>query len=182
MIGTDSRRGVRLVLASMVIAATAVTSDHGSAQQKQLVSATKAKLVQGDELLGEWWTQGNEGRIRITRDRDGTFRGTTTCCVPAKPTKDHPAQDIHNPNPERRLRSTVGIVIIWKLTYEGDGEYVDGHVYNPRDGKTYRIDMQVIDRNTVKIRGYLAIPLLGQSQIWKRVPPAAKAEPTTAAR
>jgi uncharacterized protein (DUF2147 family) len=182
MVGLDSRRGVRLGVASMLIAATALASDHGSAQQTQLVSATKTRLVQGDELLGEWWTQGNEGRIRITRDRDGTFRGTTTCCVPAKPTQDHPAQDIHNPNPERRPRSTVGIVIIWKLKYEGDGEYVDGYVYNPRDGKTYRIDMQVVDRNTVKIRGYLAIPLLGQSQIWKRVGPAANAEPTTAAR
>ena len=135
----------------------------------------QVKLAPGDELIGEWWTENNEGRIRMTRDRDGSFRGTTTCCVPAKPTRDHPAQDIHNPNPKQRSRSTVGIVLIWKLKYEGDGEYADGYVYNPRDGKTYRIDMAIIDRNTVKIRGYIGIPLLGQSQIWRRVQPVARA-------
>lgn len=50
-----------------------------------------------------------------------------------------------------------------------DGEYNDGYVYSPRDGKTYRIEAKIIDQNTVKIRGHLGIPLLGQSQIWKRV-------------
>ena len=49
-----------------------------------------------------------------------------------------------------------------------DGEYNDGYVYNPCDGKTYRIEAKIIDQNTVKIRGHRGIPLLGQSQIWKR--------------
>jgi uncharacterized protein (DUF2147 family) len=121
----------------------------------------------GDALIGEWWTENNEGRIRFSRDKDGTYRGTTTCCVPAKPTADHPARDLHNPNPKLRGRSTVGIVLIWKLTYE-EGEYNDGYVYNPRDGDTYRFEAKILDRNTLKIRGYMGIPLLGQSQIWKR--------------
>ena len=43
-----------------------------------------------------------------------------------------------------------------------------GRVYNPRDGKTNRIEMKVLDRETLKIRGYIGIPLLGQSQICKR--------------
>ena len=37
------------------------------------------------------------------------------------------------------------------------------------DRKTYRFEAKMVDKNTVKIRGYMGIPLLGQSQIWKRV-------------
>lgn len=141
-------------------------SGLGGAQAAR-ARATNAETARGDVLLGEWWTEKNEGRVRFTKDVDGTLRGTTTCCVPEKPDRDNPATDIHNPDPKLRGRSTVGIVIIWKLAYE-HGEYSGGYVYNPRDGKTYRIAAEMIDENTVKIRGYMLIPLLGQSQIWKR--------------
>lgn len=129
--------------------------------------AHHADAHHADALLGEWWTEGNEGRVLFTRHSDGTFRGTTTCCTPANPSPKKPATDIHNPDPKLRHRSTLGIVIIWQLAYEG-GEYSGGYVYNPRDGKTYRLAAEVVDRDTVRVRGYIGIPLLGQSQIWKR--------------
>jgi uncharacterized protein (DUF2147 family) len=128
----------------------------------------RAAASPADALLGEWWTEGNEGRVRFSRDRDGTFRGTTSCCVTSERKPGEVYEDIHNPNPKLRTRSTLGIVIIWKLSYEDDGEYTGGHVYNPRDGKTYRFEAKLLDKDTVKIRGYLGIPLLGQSQVWKR--------------
>lgn len=118
-------------------------------------------------LLGEWWTEKNEGRVLFARDPDGTFRGSTTCCLPAKASPDQPTTDVHNPDPKLRGRSTIGIVIIWKLAYE-DGKYSGGYVYNPRDGKTYRFSAELLDPNTLSVRGYLWLPLLGQSQIWKR--------------
>jgi uncharacterized protein (DUF2147 family) len=164
---------------SVLAAAAPSLAEQRSAPAAAATTAKKPPSP-GDALLGEWWTENNEGRIRFTRAPDGTFTGTTTCCAPKVPSEDHPARDIHNPNPKQRGRSTVGIILIWKLIYE-DGEYSDGYVYNPRDGKTYRFEAKIIDRNTVKIRGYLGIPLLGQSQIWKRALPAARA-PATAAR
>lgn len=122
--------------------------------------AVAATRQPGDELLGEWWTEGKEGRIRFARHRDGTFFGTTTCCKPEP--------DIHNPDPKLRSRSTVGIVLIWALEYRKDGEYENGYVYNPRDGETYRLDAKLRGERSLQIRGYLGIPLLGQSQVWTR--------------
>ena len=59
-------------------------------------------------------------------------------------------------------------VLIWALTHRQRGEYEGGYVYNPRDGETYRLDAKLIDRHTLRIRGYLGIPLLGQTQLWQR--------------
>jgi uncharacterized protein (DUF2147 family) len=145
----------------LALALAALSGGRLDAQDKA------ATVNAGDALLGEWWTENNEGRIRITREKEGTYRGTSTCCV-QRDAQGKPLLDVHNPNPERRARPVLGIVIIWKLKYDADGEYVDGYVYNPRDGKTYRIDVELIDHETLKIRGYLGISLLGQSQIWKR--------------
>jgi uncharacterized protein (DUF2147 family) len=144
----------------------------------------RAEARTGNELLGEWWTEGNEGRIRFVRAPDGTFRGITTCCRPKQPSDHNPVQDIHNPDPKLRARSTIGIAIIWALAYE-DVAYSGGYVYNPRDGKTYRMKARLIERDTLRIRGYLAIPLLGQSQVWKRMraqPQRANAEARNSGR
>ena len=130
-------------------------------------AANKTKRIRpSDAIIGEWWTEGREGRIRFERYKNGTFRGITTW---SKPSKDNPQIDIHNPDPKKRRRSTVGIVLIWNLKYDGDGEYTDGYVYNPRDGNVYGMDVEVIDRNTLEIRGYLGISLFGQTQTWKRM-------------
>jgi uncharacterized protein (DUF2147 family) len=132
----------------------------------------KANRIPGDEILGEWWTENNEGRISMTRDKEGFYRGTTTCCA-KKDKQGNVILDVNNPNPSLRTRDPIGMILIWKLKFE-DGEYVDGHVYNPRDGKSYRIQMTMVDNETVKIRGYMGIPLLGQTQVWKRFHGAAK--------
>jgi uncharacterized protein (DUF2147 family) len=177
MMNTRDSRWARLAGVLLILVALGLLLGHRSGAQAMPAAGTKT--APGDALLGEWWTENNEGRIRFTRHQDGTFRGTTTCCVPVKASADHPGRDVHNPNPKLQGRSTIGIVLIWKLVYE-DGEYSGGYVYNPRDGKIYRFSAKVIDRDTVKIRGYMGIPLLGQSQIWKRAGTQARAPVTSA--
>jgi uncharacterized protein (DUF2147 family) len=170
----------------LLVAAAPLLTHSAHAQAKaappaEPKPAAAAPAVPGDAILGEWWTENNEGRIRFTRDKEGFYRGTTTCCQHSADDKNNPAIDIHNPKPELRNRSTLGIVLIWKLKYE-DGEYVDGYVYNPRDGKTYRMKMEVLDKETLQIRGYMGIALLGQTQIWKRAHVTSQtASPTAAA-
>jgi uncharacterized protein (DUF2147 family) len=114
----------------------------------------------GSAILGEWWTEGKEGRIRFVRADDGTYQGILVWGA-------NPGKDVNNKDPKRRNLSVLGSVLIWHLRYD-DGEYVDGYVYNPRDGDTYRIDAELMARNALKIRGYLGIRLFGQSQTWAR--------------
>ena len=174
---TSPRPWAVRTLLPWIVTALLFFSSHPQVADAESAGGAKKERARADTLLGEWWTDKNEGRVRFSKDSDGTLRGTTTCCTPKKPNPDSPLTDIHNPDPKLRGRSTIGIVIIWKLAYE-DGEYSGGYVYNPRDGKTYRFAAEIVDENTVEVRGYLLIPLLGQSQTWKR----ARVEGESAAR
>jgi uncharacterized protein (DUF2147 family) len=118
--------------------------------------------VAADAILGEWWTEGKEGRMKFVKTKSGSYEALVTWGNKPK------MRDTKNPDPKLRDRLVLGSVLIWHLRYE-DGEYVDGYVYNPRDGNTYRMKAKLTSPSRLTIRGYLAVPLLGQSQEWTRV-------------
>ena len=113
-----------------------------------------------DAILGEWWTENRDARIRFVKHTDGTYRGVVTWAL-------HPRSDRFNKDPKLRERPIVGMVLIWHLV-QGDEKYEDGSIYNPEDGGTYRVKAWLTNRNSLQLRGYLGISLLGKTQTWTR--------------
>lgn len=79
-----------------------------------------------------------------------------------------PKKDFRNPDKNLRNRSRQNIVNITNLVYK-DGEYIDGRLYNPDDGRTYRLKANLISTNELDFRGYVGISLLGKTMKLKRV-------------
>ena len=50
--------------------------------------------------------------------------------------------------------------------------YVCLRAYNPEDGGTYRLKAEVLSPESLKIRGYWGISLLGQNKMWTRFHPS----------
>lgn len=70
-------------------------------------------------------------------------------------------------------KAVVGMTILWDLTQEqGKPVWSGGSVLDPAIGQTYRCKLTLKDENTLEVRGYLGISLLGRSQTWKRAQPA----------
>lgn len=113
-----------------------------------------------NSILGEWWTENKDGRIRFVKQDDGTYRGWVSWGA-------HPRKDQFNKDLKSRARSIVGSLLIWGLAYN-DEKYHDGYIYNPEDGDTYRVKAWLTSPNSLKLRGYLGISLLGQTQTWTR--------------
>jgi len=63
--------------------------------------------------------------------------------------------------------SRCGLEIIHGLAETGPGEWT-GKIVNPDDGQTYSTRLSVDDRGRLRLRGYVLVPLLGQTQIWTR--------------
>ncbi len=154
-----------------LIAATVflLTSPHAGSVQRTLASVTAPSAqpldttFPTDSILGNWWSEGKEGLLKIVKTKAGLYEVVMVDGV------DADKKDVKNPDPKLRDRTLRGIVIMWHLRFE-DGEYVDGYCYNPRDGHTYRVKMKVTGPKSLTLRGYLLVPLLGQSQDWTRAP------------
>ena len=66
-------------------------------------------------------------------------------------------------------KPVLGLVFIEGMRRTGL-EYEGGTILDPESGALYSTNMLLSqDGNTLTVRGYIGIPLLGQSQTWKRV-------------
>jgi uncharacterized protein (DUF2147 family) len=69
-------------------------------------------------------------------------------------------------------KELVGVVIIEGMERDGD-EWEDGTITDPKNGKTYNAKMSLSDPNTLDVRGFIKVPLMGsaigRTQTWYRV-------------
>lgn len=79
---------------------------------------------------------------------------------------------------DRKGKPIIGLTIMWGMHPAADG-WGNGSVLDPNNGKVYRCKLAVSpDGQSLTVRGYIGISLLGRSQTWKRVPPEPPAEPS----
>jgi uncharacterized protein (DUF2147 family) len=76
--------------------------------------------------------------------------------------------DIHNPDSSKHSRPIIGLVFMTGFTPAGSGKWDNGTIYDPKSGNTYSCNMELEGQNTLKVRGYVGISLIGRTETWER--------------
>ncbi|MDR3539103.1 MAG: DUF2147 domain-containing protein [Acetobacteraceae bacterium] len=80
------------------------------------------------------------------------------------------ARDKENPDPTLRQRPLCGQTILWGLQQTEPDHWTSGWLYNPDDGKIYRVRAELQSADVIVARIYLGIPLFGETWTLLRVP------------
>ena len=127
-----------------------------------------AQAQDASAVLGEWHTEEEKAKVEIYECESGYCGKIISLKEPNHP-DGTPKLDTENPDESLRNRKIAGINILTGLEYDGDGEYEDGKIYDPESGKTYSCLMELEDSNTLEVRGFIGVSLIGRSQTWTRV-------------
>lgn len=117
------------------------------------------------DVAGTWLSGDGDGLIAV-RVSDAEIAAT----ILGSPNKNEgrAKTDVKNPDPALRDRPLIGLQIFKGFRYDGNGEWSGGTIYDPNSGKTYRCKLKLVDPDTLNVRGYIGIALIGRTETWKR--------------
>jgi uncharacterized protein (DUF2147 family) len=133
-----------------------------------------AGAEEGDAILGSWLTENGKAMVEISREGD-LYQGRISWLKePLYPEDDEkgmgglPKVDRENPDPDLRDRPILGMPFVTGFRYAGKGEWKEGRIYDPEEGKTYKSKMRLEEDGILKVRGFIGISLLGRNTNWTR--------------
>lgn len=119
-------------------------------------------------LAGLWLVQEGDATVRIE-----VYRGALCGRIVWVRDSLYHGQlrrDRKNPDPALRARVMRDLVIVSDLAAtSADSTRWKGRVYDPRSGRTYAARLTLESADRLKLRGYVAVPLLGRTARWTRV-------------
>jgi len=123
----------------------------------------------GRGLVGLWMTEGGKSHIKIA-SCGIKFCGNIVWLKEPLAEDGKIKYDTNNPDKALRNRSIIGLQLLVGFVASNEVDvWESGTIYNPEDGKTYSCTLTLLDNKTLKVRGYVGLPLFGKTQIWKRV-------------
>ena len=132
---------------------------------------TFAQEIPADKVVGIWLNGEGTGKIQIYRTTSGHYAGKIIWLKePIDPDTGKPKLDKRNPDPAKREVPTLGLVNMKAFKYNpSDRIWEHGKIYDPKNGKEYSCKMELANENTLKVRGYIGISLIGRTDTWTRV-------------
>lgn len=121
-----------------------------------------------DDILGYWLNEDQDGKVEIYKENGKYYGKLVWLKFPIDEETGKPKLDKHNPDDELKKRPSKGIILMNDFEYDGDGEWDDGEIYDPKSGKTYSCYMKLESMNKLKVRGFIGVSLIGRTTYWTR--------------
>ncbi len=121
----------------------------------------------GNKIVGIWTTGSQKARINV-KMVGNTYQGWIVWLRTPKDEQGLDKVDKNNPDDKFKTQKLNGIRTLKDFTYKGKNTWSNGTIYDPENGKTYQCIITLADKNTLDVRGYIGIRLLGRTDVWKR--------------
>jgi uncharacterized protein (DUF2147 family) len=132
-----------------------------------LCSSTYAQ-TESDAIVGVWKNGEGTGMIKIIRNGEKYQGKIVWLKEPIDPETGKPKLDKNHPDEKVRNRPVLGLTNTWGFVYKGENVWDDGVIYDPKNGNTYDCTIKLKDNNTLEVRGYIGISLIGRTDVWTR--------------
>jgi uncharacterized protein (DUF2147 family) len=150
----------RKSLSAFVVALLAVVSFAGARAQQLTPKLQNA--------IGHWQvvnSDGSPGGHVDTYLENGKLFGRVTEVRPGRT-----PQDVCDKcSGEYKNQLILGMILMRDFHTQGD-DWVDGTVVDPENGKEYKGKIWAVGKDTLRMRGYIGISLLGRTESWVRLP------------
>jgi uncharacterized protein (DUF2147 family) len=121
-----------------------------------------------DAIIGIWKNGEGTAHIQIYKNGD-KYQGKIIWLKELiDPETGKAKLDKHHPDDKNHSRPVMGLINMWGFKNTGDKEWSGGKIYDPKNGKTYSCKVAMENNNTLKVRGFIGISLIGRTDTWTR--------------
>ena len=121
-----------------------------------------------DNIVGVWKTGEGTAMVRIYKNGDKYQGKIVWLKEPNDPETGKPKQDKNHPEEATKSRPILGMINIWGFTYKENNLWDDGNIYDPKNGSTYSCTIKMINPNSLEVRGYIGVSIIGRTDNWTR--------------
>lgn len=134
--------------------------------------------AQAHSVMGVWLVASGKAHVQIAPCADpgrGPVCGTIVALInpkgpDGKAVEPEIAKDFRNPDASLRDRKVIGQVMSYDFKQASDpNAFEGGTIYSAETGKTFKANISLLSDGTLRLRGYIGTPMLGETQIWTRV-------------
>jgi uncharacterized protein (DUF2147 family) len=121
------------------------------------------------DLSGVWATRGNAAHVRVEpcATEQDQLCGVITWLWEPIDAQGLAIRDAKNPDPSLRQRPMIGLSLLKDFRYGSSREVMDGQIYNPENGRTYKASLRLRSPDTLEVKGCLLF--VCDTQIWRRL-------------
>lgn len=131
-------------------------------------TATPAFEDNPDAIQGVWKTGEGNAMVRIYKNGDKYQGKVVWLKEPIDPETGKPKVDKFHPDEASRTRPVLGLINVWGFVYQEKNVWSEGNIYDPKNGNTYSCTIKMINPNTIEVRGFIGVSLIGRTDTWTR--------------
>ncbi len=121
-----------------------------------------------DAIVGVWKTGEGNAMVRIYKNGEKYQGKVVWLKEPIDPETGKPKLDKNQTDEAAKKRPVLGLINIWGFVPKENNVWDEGNIYDPKNGNTYSSTMKLINANTLEVRGYIGVSLIGRTDTWTR--------------